>query len=136
MLELPFQDREKDALSHSLCGRQIVNVTVTKRPHRLTSYYDRPENYPKLLMGKTIDKLSCFRGIIQINAGSSILIFSDGVNLTFCNPGSKPPADHQLLLFFEDASYLAVTVDVYGAIWCYKEAELIHPYFGINAPKL
>ena len=136
MLELPFQDRENDVLSHNLCGRQIVNVIVTKRPHKLTSYYNHPENYLKLLMGKTIEKVSRFRGITQIDAGGSILIFSDGVNLTLYNRGIKPPADHQLLLYFEDTSFLAASVDIYGAIWCYKEEELVHPYFGVRGPAL
>ncbi len=136
MLELPFQDRENDVLSHSLCGKQIVNVIVTKRPHKLTSHYDRPESYVKLLMGKTIEKVSSFRGIIQIDAGGSILIFSDGVTLTLCNRDIKPPTEHQLLLCFQDASFLAASVDIYGAIWCYKEEELVHPYFGVRGPAL
>jgi formamidopyrimidine-DNA glycosylase len=136
MLELPQPDQETDIIGHSLCGKQIVDVVITKRTHRLTSYYDHPENYPKQLLGKTIQRVSRFRGILQIKAGDTLLIFSDRIKLTYCQGGAKPPAGHRLLLCFEDASCLAASADIYGAIWCYKEDELIHPYFGVHVPEL
>ena len=135
MLEIPHQDTETDIAGLSLCGKQITEVVAVRRTHKLTSYYDHPENYPKLLIGKTIEKISHIRGITHIKAGSTILIFSDGVRLKHFNNGIKTSPEHPFLLFFGDGSCLAAFIDVFGAIWCYKEEELIHPYFGMNAPE-
>lgn len=51
------------------------------------------------------------------------LVFSDGTNLRYFDPGEKLPAKHQLHIGFEDGSSLICSVQMYGSLWALKEGQ-------------
>lgn len=118
MLEIPEAIVLSRQLNKTVKGKGIQSVEAAKSPHRFAWYFGEPSAYQPLLEGKTIENAAAYGGRVEIEAEGAILHFADGVNLRYYGPGQKRPEKHQLLLVFEDASALAVTVAMYGGIWC------------------
>lgn len=136
MLEiLETQDLISD-IANAVCGKRIVNVLTQPSQQGLIWFYDDRQSYHKLLIGKTVLKIICFRGIVQIKAGNVNIILSDGIELKLHGKDEKSPEEYQLLIEFDDSSKLSASVKTYGAIWCYKEGKIINPYFGNYAPEM
>ena len=54
-------------------------------------------------------------------------MFCEGVSLRFYPAGSEQPKKHQLFVEFDDGSFLAATVQMYGGLYAY-EGELDNEY--------
>ena len=52
--------------------------------------------------------------MVELAVGERALLFSDGANLTYLEPGADLPDKHQLLIGFGDESCLVVSVRMYG----------------------
>lgn len=120
----------------AISGKRINCVIAAHTPKDFTWYNGDPKSYNNILEGKIISKASIFRGIFQIKAGKAILLFSEGVVLTFHPEPAERPDMHQLLIEFEDCSMLSASVQSFGGFWCYNEGEMANPYFGVNAPNI
>ena len=57
-------------------------------------------------------------------SGNVIMNIGDGVSARYYNPGDKVPANYQLLLTFEDESFLVFTVAMYGFISVYPDGVI------------
>lgn len=136
MIELPGPLDSLNLIGDAICGRRIVKVIATQTPRKLVWYYEDPQKYHKLLVGKTIEKVNIFRGIVQIKAGTTNIVFSDGIELKLHNKDEENPKNHQLLITFDDSSCLSASVRIYGVIWCFLDGELINPYFGNQTPSI
>lgn len=127
MIEAPEARCLSEQLSSTVKGKKITNVFAQYTPHKFAWFYGNPEEYPTLLVGKTIDGINSRGGMIEFKAQEIMLILTDGVNLRYFTPGEKLPEKHQLLIGFEDESCLVVSVRMYGGLWCFPEE-------GFNAP--
>lgn len=136
MIELPNTSGLINLIGDTISGRRIVKVIVAQTPHRFVWYYDDPQKYHELLVGKTIEKVSSFRGIVRIKAGTINIVFSDGIELKLHDKNEKSPDNHQLLIEFDGSLLLSASVQIYGALWCFREGEFINPYFGDYSPIL
>ncbi len=83
-----------------------------------------PESYAEMLNGKTIGKSASLGGLVEIQVDDVDLLFGDGVNLRFHHSPAEVPPKHQLLIEFEDSTYLSGTVAMYGGLWCFKQGHV------------
>jgi formamidopyrimidine-DNA glycosylase len=98
-------------------------------PHKLTWYFGDFEKYPDLLIGKTVSKALACGSMVEIYAGNSIILFSEGVGLRFHERNAPRPPKHQLLIEFSNGTALSATVQMYGGLGCFVRGELENPYY-------
>lgn len=123
MIELPEAITLGRQLNDALSGKTITDVFNSNSPHRFTFFYADPLAYSTLLTGKKILSAIGFGIFVDIVLEDNIRIsLNDGVNLQYSRDASKIPAKYQLLITFDDESFLAFTVAMYGLIAAYQGA--------------
>ena len=104
MLELPEVITLSKQVNNALSGKTITQVFNATKPHKFTFYNGEPSEYGKLLVGKTI----------------------------LSSEGYKIPANYQLLLTFNDDSFLVFTVAMYGFINVYPDSYIDNKYYKLS----
>jgi formamidopyrimidine-DNA glycosylase len=135
MIELPEAAVLAKQINETVVGKKIKDVIAAQTPHKLAWYFGDPQEYKSLLVGKVISGATSYGGQVEITAGKAKLLFSDGVNLRYYNKGAKPPDKHQLLLEFDDGSYLVGWVQMYGGLSAFPEGENDNKYYLIAKEK-
>ena len=135
MIELPEAAVLAKQINETVVDNRIKNVIAAHTPHKLAWYFGDPQEYGNLLAGKVISGATSYGGHVEITAGKAKLLFSDGVNLRYCSRGDKRPDKHQLLLEFDDASYLVGWVQMYGGLSAFPEGENDNKYYLIAREK-
>lgn len=129
MLEIP----EAYVLGKQLCekiqGKEIVDLVVDDSPHKYAWYCGNPKDYGFLLLGKTFSSAIGYGGMVELNFEDTILLFADGVNLRYHQDGTRLPKKHQLLIKFQDGSFLSASVQMYGGLWSFKEGDFDNIYY-------
>lgn len=129
MLELPEALTIAGQMNNTIRGKRIVHVVAAHTPHKFAWYCNDAQDYDQLLVNNTIDKARGIGALVEIQAGSSILLFGDGTRLTYHTNNQKRPQKHQLLLEFEDGSAFSASVQMYGGIWVFAQGGLDNPYY-------
>ncbi len=129
MLELPETNCIAGQITHTFGKNKISSVIAAYTPHKLTWYFGDFEKYPELLIGKTIGEASGCGSMVEIYAGKSILLFSEGVGLRFHDRNEPRPRKHQFLIEFSNGTALSATVQMYGGLGCFAEGKLDNPYY-------
>lgn len=135
MIELPEAAVLAKQIDETVVGKKIKDVIAARTPHKLAWYFGDPQEYKSLLVDKVISEATSYGGQVEITAGKAKLLFSDGVNLRYYNNGAKPPEKHQLLLEFDDGSYLVGWVQMYGGLSAFPEGENDNKYYLIAKEK-
>jgi len=129
MIELPEAAVLAGQIEETISGKRIKSVVAAQTPHKLAWYFGDPQKYGELLTGKTISQAAAHGGMVEITAGSAKLLFSDGANLRHYRPGEKLPDKHQLLLEFDDGSFLVGWVQMYGGLSAFPEGTNDNRYY-------
>lgn len=136
MIEIPESTIIASQAETILTGKAISKVVQASSPHRFTWYNGNPLKYSKLLTGKEIESVIGHGSFITLHCNDNIHIaISDGVNMKYFPSIEPHPVKHQLLIEFEDKSFLAFTVSMYGYIIAF-EGELDNPYYNGSLTKL
>jgi formamidopyrimidine-DNA glycosylase len=135
VIELPEAAVLAKQINETVVGKKIQNVIAAHTPHKLAWYFGDPQEYKSLLTGKVISEAASYGGQVEITADKVKLLFSDGVNLRYYNKGEKPPDKHQLLLEFDDASYMVGWVQMYGGLSAFPEGENDNKYYLVAKEK-
>jgi formamidopyrimidine-DNA glycosylase len=135
MIELPEAVVLAGQISEAVGGKRIRNVIAAQSPHKLAWYFGDPRKYKGLLTGKVVSSATSYGGQVEITAGSAKVLFSDGVNLRCYRKGEKLPDKHQLLLEFDDGSFLVGWVQMYGGLSAFSEGENNNKYYLIARGK-
>ncbi len=135
MIELPEAAVLAAQISPTIGGKTIRQVTVAHTPHKFAWYCGDPQEYGSLLTGKVIGQSFSHGGQVEIAAGSTRMAFSDGVNLRYLAPGERPPDRHQLLLEFDDGSFLVGSVQMYGGLSAFLEGQNDNRYYLVAREK-
>ena len=135
VIELPEAAVLAEQVNETVVGKKIKNVIAAHTPHKLAWYFGDPQEYKSLLTGKVISEAASYGGQVEITADKAKLLFSDGVNLRYCKRGDKRPDKHQLLLEFDDASYMVGWVQMYGGLSAFPEGENDNKYYLIAKEK-
>jgi formamidopyrimidine-DNA glycosylase len=120
MLEFPEAAVMSQQLNQTVKGKTVKSATAAQTPHKLTWYKGDPQHYSELLNGRRMGQ-ACGRGaLVTVQVEQATLVFSDGVNLRFHQPGEPRPAKHQFLIEFADGSGLSAVTQMYGGIVCFE----------------
>lgn len=135
MLELPEAAVIAQQINETIKGKRILNVTAAQSPHKFAWYYGDPENYHRVLEGKTMGQASSHGGFVDIRAEDAVILFCDGANLRFHGENEKRPQKHQLLIEFEDFTALSASVQMYGGLMCYPDSGFENGYYDVARKK-
>lgn len=136
MIEIPEALTLANQINNTISGKQIVNVVAAHTPHKFAWYHGDPQRYHEILVGKTINMAAACGGMVDIKAGNTTILISDGAALRYHKQGENRPAKHQLLLEFTDSSAVSASVQMYGGMLCFNdEDELEYPYYKIAKDK-
>ena len=130
MLELPEVITLSKQVNNALSGKTITQVFNATKPHKFTFYNGNPSEYGKLLVGKTILSSEGYGMFVNFNLSDNVIMnIGDGVSVRYYNAGDKIPANYQLLLTFNDDSFLVFTVVMYGFINVYPDSYIDNKYY-------
>lgn len=129
MIELPEAAVLAGQLNKMIKGKKIKKVIAAHSPHKFAWYQGDPKKYQSLLQGKTVESSVSVGGMVEIKAGDTAMVFSDGVGLKYYNDGKQLPAKHQLLIEFDENSFITASIQMYGGILCFKEGECSNKYY-------
>jgi len=129
MLEIPESYAIAKQLNQVIKGKTISYVKANQSPHSFAWYFGNPEDYDKLLSGKTIGISSPVAGLIEIEVEDCRLLFGDGATLRYYEELKKVPKKHQLYVEFDDSTALVCTIQMYGGIWAFHEGEFNDIYY-------
>ena len=135
MIELPEAAVLAKQINETVIGKKIKNVVAAHTPHKLAWYFGDPQQYRGLLTGKVVSGATSYGGQLEVAAGKTKLVFSDGVNLRYYGKGAKLPDKHQLLLEFDDGSSLVGWVQMYGGLSAFSEGKNDNKYYLVAKEK-
>lgn len=126
MIEIPECYVLAKQINDSLMGKTITSAAANVHPHSFAWYTGDPAEYPVKLNGKRIAGANPGTGYTcggntEIVCEDTLLVISTPIK--YHPPDAKLPAKHQLLLEFNDKSYLSCTVQMWGAMYCFKTGE-------------
>lgn len=129
MLEIPESFTIARQIDETLCGKKIKDVTAAQSPHGFAFYFENPQDYANLLIGKRIESAKAQAGWVQVEAEGAQMLFNDGVNIRYYEPGAKLPPKHQLYIEFDDDSKMICTVQMYGAMLVFPRGMFANEYY-------
>ncbi|MEL5895536.1 zinc finger domain-containing protein [Bacteroides sp. GD17] len=137
MLELPEVLTLSKQANDALSGKTITQVFNATKPHKFTFYNGDPLEYGKLLVGKKILSSQGYGMFVDFYLSDGVTMnIGDGVIARYYNPGEKIPANYQLLLTFDDESFLVFTVAMYGFINVYPDSLIDNKYYKLSKESL
>lgn len=137
MLELPEVLTLSKQANDALSGKTITQVFNATKPHKFTFYNGDPLKYGKLLVGKKILSSQGYGMFVDFYLSDGVTMnIGDGVIARYYNPGEKIPANYQLLLTFDDESFLVFTVAMYGFINVYPDSLIDNKYYKLSKESL
>lgn len=129
MIEIPESYTVAKQTADILSGRTVTDVFNATHPHKFTWYLGDPAAYRAQFAGKKIRSAAGHGAFIDLLLDDETHIaLSDGVNLRYYAPGADVPPKYQLLIAFDDDSFLVLTVAMYGGISVFQET-FDNPYY-------
>ncbi|WP_019539362.1 zinc finger domain-containing protein [Proteiniphilum acetatigenes] len=133
MLELPEVLTLSKQANNTLSGKTITQIFNATKPHKFTFYNGDPLEYGKLLIGKTILSSEGYGMFVDFYLSDNVTMnIGDGVIARYYSPGDKIPAGYQLLLVFDDDSFLVFSVAMYGFINAYPDGIIDNKYYKLS----
>ena len=129
MLELPDAAVIAKQINKTISGRTIETVTAAFSPNKFAWYNGDPGKYHTLLAGKEVEGALYHGGMVQVQIQDKMLLFSDGVKLLYHRNDSTLPKKHQLLIRFNDSTYLSASIQMYGGIICSDRDNYDNEYY-------
>jgi len=133
MIELPEALTIARQMNDELEGKRIASGVRGNSPHKFAFYTRPPEEYETILKGKTVGKVTGDGSHVQASLEPDYVLRlgGGGERILFHRSENTLPKKHQLLLHFEDGTYLTVTVQGWGCVQLFHESEIAdHPYAG------
>lgn len=116
MLELPETIALAKQIHASVAGKTVRRVFPPTKPHKFTWFSGDPAEYDARMRGAVLTKAEGFGSQLDLLFGNGLgLCVSDGVMPRLIG-AADAPGDYQLLIEFEDAAALVLTVAMYGGI--------------------
>jgi len=142
MIELPEAIALSKQINETLVGKKIRHALRGQNPHKFAfpqkdtkqlgaEYSD--EDFNRILKGKTITKSWANGNVILVQMDTDYLLSlgCGGEKIIYHETKETIPKKHQLLLAFEDNTFLSVTVSGWGEVRLLKTEDLEnHPHIG------
>lgn len=128
MIEIPESHVYARQAGDMLSGRTVTDVFNATYPHKFTWYTGDPAAY-RNFAGKKFLSAAGYGAFVDLLLEDKVHIaLSDGVNMRYCPAGAGIPPKYQLLITFDDDSFLVFTVAMYGGINAFRDT-LDNPYY-------
>ena len=114
MIEIPESIVLCRQLNNTIKGKVITDVVAGFSPHKFAFFLGDPQNYPSLLIGEQVIDSNPRGGLVEISTEKTRIVFGDGANLRYFGSGSKIPDKNQLMIEFDDNSFIDVTISVFN----------------------
>lgn len=123
MIELPEVYVLAEQIEQTILGKTICSVVANAHPHGFATYSGDPASYSELLCGKKITSSRADLGTYDIWDSNVEIVCEDrllaiSTPIKYHKPGEKLPLEHQLLIGFDDDSYISCTVQMWGSMLC------------------
>ncbi len=129
MLEIPESKTISRQACTSLMGKTISEVFTATHKHKFAFFNGDPAGYEKLLKGRKVKSTKGHGMFVDIYFDEDIcMTISEGTNIRYYTSTEPPPEKYQLLIIFDDGSFTAFTVAMYGGIWAFK-GVFDNPYY-------
>ncbi|MDU1889784.1 MAG: DNA-formamidopyrimidine glycosylase family protein [Dysgonomonas sp.] len=136
MLEIPESRVIAKQAETILVGKVVAKVVNATSPHAFTWYNGDPKEYSKMLVGRTVKSVCGHGPYVDIHFDEdTYLAIGEGTNMKYYLAIEPHPKKHQLLIEFDDKSFLAFTVSMYGAICAFK-GEFDNLYYKVSLEKI
>lgn len=121
MIELPEAITIGRQVGQTLAGRKVTNVYGATYLHKFTFFNGTPDEYRNLLVGKEV-RSAIGKGIFVDVCFDDDLFLSifDGVNMRYGYPGDPVPSKYQMLITFDDESFVSFSTSMYGGIYVFR----------------
>jgi formamidopyrimidine-DNA glycosylase len=125
MIELPEAMTLARQMNETLKGKMVRACERGNAPHKFAFYSLPAEDYAELCRGKTIGQARGLGSFIRValEPGYDLVLGDGGERIILHLSDKTLPARHQLLLSFEDDSFLTVTVQMWGFIQLVRQGE-------------
>ncbi len=128
MIEYPEAVTIARQISERLKGKRIAAGIRGNAPHKFAFYSGTAEEYANTLQGKTMGDAEAHGCLIKasIDPGYMLMLGGGGERILYHEGAATLPKKHQLMLAFEDGTYLTVSVQGWGfaQLWpCEMVAE-------------
>jgi len=133
MIELPEASTIARQMNEELIGKRIESGIRGNAPHKFAFYNRPPEEYEAILKGKTMGPATEHGSLIwaSVEPDHVLVLGGGGERILFHRGEDTLPKKHQLLIHFQDDTYLTVTVQGWGAAQLFHQSEIAaHPYVG------
>jgi formamidopyrimidine-DNA glycosylase len=133
MIELPEAVTLAGQMDKVLKGKRIAAIERGHTPHKFAFYTYPAETYRSILESSSIGESTDHGNAILTQIGSDhMLVLGGGGERILYHQGAETlPKKHQLLIQFEDQTYLTVTVSGWGNVILLQHDELAdHPHVG------
>jgi formamidopyrimidine-DNA glycosylase len=133
MIELPEAVTIARQMDQELKGKRIKTIVRGSSPHKF-AFYTRPAKaYQSILQGSTLGGSRDHGNAIltEIGVDYYLILGGGGERIIYHQSDDTLPKKHQLLLHFDDDTYLTVTVSGWGNVMLLQPFELAdHPHVG------
>lgn len=129
MLEIPESKTISNQAGKALIGKKIVNVYTATHKHKFAFFSGDPSGYIKLLTGREVKFTKGHGMFVDVFCDEDVCFtISEGTNIRYYTASELPPEKYQLLIIFDDGSFTAYSVAMYGGIWAYR-GIFDNPYY-------
>ena len=91
MIEIPEAEGLAKQFNQTIAGKVVAQVIAGLSPHKFAWYHGNPKAYDALLRRKTIGTAITRGGMLEIEAGDAVFLFTDGVVLRFHAKNEQRP---------------------------------------------
>lgn len=121
MIELPESATIARQAAEMLIGRTVTDVYGATHLHKFTFFSGTPDEYKEMLTNRRVES-TIGKGIfVELCFDQDVhLSIFDGINMRYGKPEDKIPAKYQMLLTFDDNSFISFTTSMYGGIYAFR----------------
>lgn len=135
MIEIPEAVTLANQINKTIKAKIIKKVIAGQNKHKFAWFHNDPKDYEKILKNKSITKAGTQGSFIEIFVEDSTVLFTEGINLRYLIDQKMIPKKHQLLIEFEDESFLCASVQMYGGLICFKAQTYNDKYYNTAKEK-
>ena len=127
MIELPKVLTIARQMNDELREKRIASVVHNHTPHKFAMYNEPPGGYEAVLAGKTMGEVTGDGKWIfgSLDQERVLLLGELGGRILFHRSEDTLPKKHQLLLHFEDETFLTITIQMWGFIQVVTGEDII-----------
>ena len=138
MIEIPESKCLMNQLNNVLKGRTIKKAIAMQNPHKFVFTHGSSSAYPQMLEGQTFTRAESHGSWVRMKFEDVDFLVSEGTRLFYTDDSKRVPKKHQMLITFDDDSYLCATVQMYGGLACAQTGTFDNEYYllGILKPSV